>query len=112
VALLTSLPPSGLDATAWLKANRQHWGIENGLHARLDLSRNDDRCRLRTPQALGLHSIFTRLANSLFIAWRTHQPQARHLTTTDFTAAMAENHDARALAHVTARHPTFKSLRE
>jgi hypothetical protein len=37
---------------------------------------------------------------------------ARHLTTTDFTAAMAKNRDARALAHGTSRHPIFKSLRE
>jgi hypothetical protein len=55
------------------------------------------------PHALGRHRIFTRLANRLSIASRSHQPNARHLTTTIFAAAMVKNHDARDLAHVTTR---------
>jgi hypothetical protein len=43
------------------------------------------------------------LANRLSIASRSHQPNARHLTTTIFAAAMVKNHDARDLAHVTTR---------
>ena len=51
VALITSLEPSRLDATNWLRLNRDHWGIESGLHQRLDISHNDDRCRVRNPAA-------------------------------------------------------------
>ena len=29
-----------------------HWGIENGLHQRLDISHNDDRCRVRNDNAM------------------------------------------------------------
>jgi hypothetical protein len=47
VALLTSAPPEKLDAQKWLELNRAGFtGIENGLHQRLDVSYNDDRCRI------------------------------------------------------------------
>ena len=69
VTLLCSVPPDRLDATRWLALNRSHWGIENGLHARLDVSRRDDQCRLRAPNALRVHGLFARLANSLFLHW-------------------------------------------
>ena len=36
VALVTSLPPSELNAAQWLEDNRAAWGIESGLHQRLD----------------------------------------------------------------------------
>ena len=52
VALVTSLAPEELNAQEWLVANRQSWGIESGLHQRLDVSHNDDRCRVRN--AIGL----------------------------------------------------------
>ena len=42
VALITSAPPERLAATQWLLLNRQGWGIESGLHQRLDVSYNDD----------------------------------------------------------------------
>ena len=48
VGLITDLIPEQLLAAQWLKANRQGWGIENGTHQRLDVSLNDDRCRVRS----------------------------------------------------------------
>ena len=83
----------------WLEANIHHWGIETGLHARLDASRHDDRCRLRRRKAVRIHAMFNRWANSLFMHWRTRA----HHTTTDFTAAMAENHDRRAVSAILSR---------
>ena len=48
VTLLTSAEPQKLDAQKWLELNRLGFGgIENGLHQRLDISHNDDRCRIR-----------------------------------------------------------------
>jgi len=109
VALLTSLPPGELDAESWLALNRDAWGIENGLHARLDVSRRDDQCRLRSDRALWLHAMFSRLANSLFMEWRNQQPRPRHLTTTNFSAWMSADHARRAVATVTARRPSLKA---
>lgn len=109
VALITSLPPAQLSATRWLERNRQHWGIENGLHARLDVSRRDDQCRLRNRNAVWVHGMFARLANSLFMEWRRHHPKPTHQSTTDFSAFMAADHARRVLLTVTARRPTLKS---
>ncbi len=109
VSLITSLPPAQLDAAGWLRLNREGWGIENGLHARLDISRRDDECRLRAANAVWLHGIFARLANSLFMEWRSHQPAGRHKTTTDFAARMSADHARRAVAAVTTRTPRFKA---
>jgi len=109
VALITSRPPAELSAARWLALNRQHWGIENGLHARLDVSRRDDECRLRNRNAVWVHGIFARLANSLFMEWRSHQLTPSRKSTTDFTALMAADHARRVLLTVTTRHPNLRS---
>lgn len=109
VTLLTSLPPEQLDATRWLHLNRAHWGIENGLHARLDTSRRDDQSRLRRPNAVWVHGMFARLANSLFLEWRAHHPKPHPKSTTDFAARLAADHDRRVLLTVTARQPSLHS---
>lgn len=110
MALVTSLPPGQLSAAGWLERNRQHWGIENGLHARLDVSRRDDQCRLRSRNAVWVHGSFARLANSLFLEWQSHQPKPRHKTTTDFAALMAAEHGRRVMFTVTTRRPNLHSL--
>jgi hypothetical protein len=38
VELITSRPKHELLPAQWLAANINHWGIETGLHARLDAS--------------------------------------------------------------------------
>ena len=107
VALVTSLPPEELDARGWLLANRQGWGIENGLHQRLDISLNDDRCRVRNANGLWVLGMFRRLANSLFMEWRERQPKAKHKTTTDFQTVMGEDNLAKAMRLVTCKRPTL-----
>jgi len=109
VGLLTSLPPQRLDAARWLARNRQAWGIETGLHARLDVSRRDDQCRLRQPNAVWVHGMMARLANSLMMEWRSHQRAPSQKTTTDFAAWMAADHGRRVLLAVTARRPNLKT---
>ena len=105
VALVTSLPPAQLDARQWLQANRQAWGIENGLHQRLDTSLNDDRCRVRGTNALWVLGMFRRLVVSLFMEWRGHHRKPQHQTVTDFHAAMGEDNLAKAIRFVSTKHP-------
>jgi predicted transposase YbfD/YdcC len=107
VALVTSLPAQKLNAQEWLLANRQCWGIENGLHQRLDVSLNDDRCRVRSPHGLWVLGMFRRLANSLFMEWRSRQPNAKYKTSTDFQAAMGENNLAKAMRFLTCKRHTL-----
>ena len=104
VELITSRPQAALSPAHWLAANINHWGIETGLHARLDASRQDDRCRLRRPHAVWIHGMFNRWANSLFMHWRGLQPNASHLTTTDFLSHMSANHDRRAISALRSKH--------
>jgi hypothetical protein len=111
ITLLTSAPPQKLDAQKWLQLNRSGFGgIENGLHQRLDVSHNDDRCRIRTAPGMFVMGAFRRMGNSLFMEWRSHQPHPQSLTTTDFQSAMSEDHCRRALRLVLVKQPTLKTL--
>ncbi len=107
VALVTSLPPEELNAQQWLLANRQSWGIESGLHQRLDISLNDDRCRVRNANGLWIFGMVRRLANSLFLEWRGRQPNAKYKSTTDFQTAMGEDNLAKAMRFVTSKRPNL-----
>ena len=108
VALVTSAPPEQLDAQAWLWLNRAGFGgIENGLHQRLDASYEDDLCRVRNPNGMRVLGIFRRLANSLFMQWRSRQTKPQYLTTTDFYTDMAAQGHRRAMIMITATRPCF-----
>jgi hypothetical protein len=105
VGLITDLTPQQLPAEAWLRANRRGWDIENGTHQRLDVSLNDDRCRVRNTNGLWILGMLRRVAISLYTHWRTRQPNPRALWFTDFQAAMGEDNLAKALAFVTNHQP-------
>jgi hypothetical protein len=105
VGLITDLTQAQLPAVQWLKANRQAWGIENGTHQRLDVSLNDDRCRVRNTNGLWILGMLRRLVISLFMHWRARHPKPQHQSLTDFQAAMGEDNLAKALAFVTHRRP-------
>ncbi len=109
VTLLTSAGPDKLEAQKWLELNRAGFGgIENGLHQRLDVSHNDDRCRIRSAPAMVVAGTFRRLSNSLFMEWRSHQPHPEPLTTTDFQSAMSEEHGRPAIRLLFNPHPSLK----
>ena len=103
VGLLTDLAPAELPPRRWLQANRQGWGIENGNHQRLDVSLNDDRCRVRSPNGLWILGMLRRLVISLFMEWRGRQPKPHHKHLTDFQAALGEDNLAQALRFVTRK---------
>jgi len=109
VALVTSLPPEALTAAQWLKDNRAAWGIESGLHQRLDVSHLDDQCRVRLPKSMRVMGMFRRLSNSLFLHWRSRQKKPRHKTTTDFFSAMNAEHHRYAIRCLHARQPSFQT---
>jgi hypothetical protein len=109
VALVTSLPPEELNAQQWLQFNRAAWGIEAGLHQRLDVSHLDDLCRVRQPHSMRIIGIFRRFSNSLFMHWRGLQKKPRHKTTSDFFTAMNAEHHHYAIRAIHARTPSFKT---
>jgi hypothetical protein len=107
VSLVTSAEPQKLPAQKWLQFNRFAWGIENGTHQRLDVSYNEDLCRIRCSNGIWVMGMFRRLSNSLFMEWRSRQPKPEHQTTTDFQMRMAEEHRRRALRTVLSKKPGF-----
>jgi hypothetical protein len=109
VALVTSLAPERLNAAQWLAANRAAWGIESGLHQRLDVSHLDDLCRIRKPNAMWVMGMFRRFSNSLCMHWRAQQKRPHHKTTTDFFTAMNAEHHRYAFRCLTACKPSFKT---
>jgi len=109
VCLITSAESAKLEAQKWLEFNRGGFGgIENGLHQRLDVSHNDDRCRIRHTCGMFVAGLLRRISNSLFMEWRSHQPHPEHLTTTDFQAAMGEDHCRPAMRLMFAKRPSLK----
>lgn len=92
VELITSADPKRLKAAEWLRLNRQGWDIESGLHQRLDISHNDDRCRVQSDNGIWVLGMLRRLANSLYMQWRSRHRRPDHVTTTDFQAALSEEH--------------------
>ena len=111
VGLITDLSPQELPAQAWLQANRQGWGIENGTHQRLDVSLNDDRCRVRSTNGLWILGMLRRLAISLYTHWREQQPNPRSLCSPTSKRPWAKIIWPRLCAFVTCKRPTpLKSL--
>ena len=105
VGLFTDLEPSALAAKDWLRANRAAWGIENGTHQCLDVTLNEDRCRVRSAPGLWILGMLRRVVISLFMHWRTRQPRPRHKSLTDFQAAMGEDNLAKAMTFVSHQRP-------
>ena len=102
--LLTSLPKSALSALQMLQADRRYWGIETGLHLRLDVSAGEDRSRVcNRPNALNL-AMMRRAAISVAIHWIRKCPDPREATTNGFFDFMAANQQKKAFSLVTARH--------
>jgi hypothetical protein len=109
VALVTSLPPEELSAAQWLKDNRAAWGIESGLHQRLDGSHLDDLCRVRQPHSMLVMGMVGRFSNSVCMHWRSRRKKPEHKTTTDFFTAMNAEHHRYAIRSLHARQPSLKT---
>jgi len=59
---LTSLPAQGV---RFAQAVRQHWGIENSLHWVLDVSFEEDACRMRKDQGAQTFAVLRHIAFNL-----------------------------------------------
>ena len=62
---LTSLSPRQANPSRTLALNRQHWGIENGVHYVRDMSFDEDRCRIRKRAGAQVMATLRNLAISL-----------------------------------------------
>ena len=67
---LTSLPS---DAVRFAQAVRQHWGIENSLHWVLDVSFDEDACRIRKDKGAQTFSVLRHIALNLLRRESSHK---------------------------------------
>jgi hypothetical protein len=75
--LVTSRPASQLAPTGFLQFKRDYWGVESGLHQRLDCSGLEDRLRVRHKGAMHILGLFARVGVALFVRWCKTQSSIR-----------------------------------
>lgn len=107
--LLCSRPAAALAAAPMLAADRGHWGIETGLHLRLDVSAGEDRSRVRhRTSALNL-AMLRRAVISVAVHWIRRGRHPRPATLNGFFDWMSARQAQRAFSLVTARHSSSLS---
>jgi predicted transposase YbfD/YdcC len=100
--LITSRPPSAMSLQELLAADRAYWGIENGLHLRLDVSAGEDHSRVRHPVAALNLAMIRRATISLAVHWIQRCTHKRQATLRGFYDAMAAKQAQKAFSLITA----------
>ncbi|MFM8765979.1 MAG: hypothetical protein ACKOEZ_14265 [Spartobacteria bacterium] len=94
VHLITSLDAGKASAKDLKKMKRDYWGIESQLHYRLDSVLDEDRSRVRNPNAALILGMLRRLVVSLAIPWcQKKKTTNKRISTRDFLEQLnAQNH--------------------
>ena len=78
--LVSSRIAERLGCEEFLNQDRNYWGVENGLHQRLDCSGFEDRLRVRHKGAVHILGLFARVGVALFMRWTKKQRLVRERT--------------------------------
>ncbi|MCK9589930.1 MAG: hypothetical protein M0Q93_11300 [Terrimicrobiaceae bacterium] len=107
VRLITSLDAGKASGKDLKKIKRDYWGIESKLHYRLDNVLDEDRSRVRNPNAALVLGMLRRVVVSFAIPWSQEKKKTNKRTSTrSFLEHLnAENH-RRAFDLVTAQAPS------
>ena len=105
--LLSTHDCRSYDAGALLDDKRGYWGIENGLHQRLDVIALEDKSRLRTRSSAWNMAMFRRLSVSFAVHWIRQQRDPRQATLSGFYDAMKADRTRRAFSLISSAHPTW-----
>jgi hypothetical protein len=100
--LVTSRPPEAMSAEAMYLADRRYWGIENGLHLRLDVTAHEDLSRVRLPVAALNLAMIRRATVSLAVHWINRCTHPRQATLQGFYDFMAARNSRKAFSLVSA----------
>jgi hypothetical protein len=85
VSTLDFDPPRADQLLAFI---RLYWGIEGGLHQRLDVTACEDASRVRNPNAILVLGIARRATFGLYHRWRRRRKNSRQSTLRDFHDSM------------------------
>lgn len=78
--LVTSRAAGPLAPEEFLNTDRDYWGVESGLHQRLDCSGFEDRLRVRHKGAVHILGLLARVGVALFVRWAQKQCLVRERT--------------------------------
>lgn len=105
--LLCSLPGTALSAEQMLQADRRYWGIETGLHLRLDVIAGEDRSRVRNrTSALNL-GMMRRAVVSVAVHWIQKCRNPRQATMSGFFDFLSAKQSQKAFSLVTRCYPSW-----
>lgn len=99
--LLSSRSTAQINAEQMLRADRQYWGIENGLHQRLDVISGEDRSRVRNRNAALNLAVIRRAVVSLAVHWIARCDNPRQATMSGFYDFMSAENNKRAFKLLT-----------
>ena len=102
VVYVCTLDPDPARGEELLERVRQYWGIEGGLHQRLDVSCGEDSSRVRNHNALLVLGIMRRATLGIYFGWRRRRKNKRQSTVKDFHDAMNKFNNRLAFATITA----------
>jgi predicted transposase YbfD/YdcC len=105
--LLSSRPAEQMNAEQMLKADRSYWGIETGLHLRLDVIAGEDRSRVRKSNAVMNLAVIRRAVVSLAVHWIGRCKDRRQASMSGFYDFMSAQGGKRAFKLVTVSKPTW-----
>lgn len=109
--LITSRPAAQMTAEQMLRQDRQYWGIETGLHLRLDVIAGEDRSRVRHCNAVMNLAVLRRAVVSVATDWIRRQPNRRRATMSGFYDFMSAKSSTMAFKLATAsKHVRLSSL--
>lgn len=104
--LITSRAAGQMNAAQMLLGDRKYWGIENGLHQRLDVIAGEDRSRVQGNAALNL-AVIRRAVLSVAVRWIEHCKDKRRATTSGFYDSMSAQNSKKALKLLTVCKPSW-----
>lgn len=90
-----------MNAEQMLRCDRNYWGIENGLHQRLDVIAGEDRSRVQDPNAALNLAVMRRAVVSVAVRWIRHCKDKRRATMSGFYDFMSAQNCKKALKLVT-----------
>jgi len=96
-----------MNAEQMLRADRHYWGIENGLHQRLDVIAGEDRSRVRNRNAALNLAVIRRAVVSVAVHWIGHCQNPRQATLSGFYDFMSAENNKRAFKLLTTCKPSW-----
>lgn len=96
-----------MNAKQMLDSDRKYWGIENGLHLRLDVIAGEDRSRVQNPNAALNLAVIRRAVVSVAIRWIRRCQDPRLATMSGFYDSMSSGNGKKPLKLVTSSKPSW-----